>query len=178
MRTRSVIGLILGLPGLLLAACEGEVPKTVVHFKRTELVESLFVYASKEGPVLAQIHGTPFPSRENETVEAVLEAFTRAVTWRKVAFTNDPLIAIRPAIRVVLAFNAPASTDGRSLCRGEVPEFANDTAGGEIRVQAVFCSKDEMVSEVTGRIKMVSGPGDKLFVKLAEQVARDLLDHR
>ena len=178
MRTRSLLGLVMALPGLFLAACEGEAPKTVIHFKRNELVESLFVYASKEGPVLAEVHGAPFPSRENETVEAVLGAFSRAVTWRKVAFTNDRLVATRPGIRVVVAFNAPVSTDGRALCRGEIPAAGQASAGGEIRMQAVFCSKDELISEVSGKIKSVSSPEDKLFEKLAEQVARDLLDHR
>jgi len=174
-RKRSLLGLLAGLPGLLLAACEGEVPTTVIHYKQANLLESLLVYASTSGPVLTIVHGTPFGSQKKETLNAVLEEFARTVSWRKTAFTAEAATAPHPEHRVVVAFNAPESLDGRALCRGDHP--ATD-ANAPIRVRAVFCGNNEMISDVSGRLKTATGPGDQMFRKLLSQVARDLLDHR
>jgi len=173
MALSKAIRALIGLPALLLAACD-DGPKTVSHFSRPELIPSMLTSASTKGPALVVIHGSPFPERDEVTQTVVLETMMRAVTWRKTAFTLNAAEASEPETRIIWAFGVADNLDARKLCRGETPPAASDDK--KIKVRAVFCARDQLLSDVSGSIKTVAEPQDAMFDTLISQVTRTLLD--
>lgn len=150
----------------------GDGPATVAGTWRSPAAWSSMIYATSKGPLLIEVHGDPFGQDAAGFRTQLAEAMTNQIFGRPTAFTADPERAPEPRYRVVLAFNAPDSTDARQLCTGRVATAAK---GGErVAVLGAFCDGGTLLASVTGWVAKVDSPGDKRFRQLMGQVVRDL----
>lgn len=155
----------------LTAACE-EGPATLAGTWRSPATWSTMIYATSTGPMLVEVHGTPFAVDAGEFRDQVAEAMSNKIIGRVTLFTARRDLAPRPRYRVVLAFNAPDDLDMDRLCTGDPPVAAEPRE--TVTVQAAFCDGDKLMASLRGRVARVEGPGDKRFRQLMAQVAREL----
>lgn len=166
---------LMAAGGAVLAALGagcGDGPATVAGGWRSQAAWSSMVYATTGGPMLVQVHGTPFDVAPDHFRALLAEAMTNKVFGRPTAFTADPSAAPQPAYRVVLAFNPPADTDPRNLCEGRVAIAAK--AGDRITVLGAFCQDGTLLASIRGWVAKVDGPDDARFRMLMAQLTREL----
>lgn len=155
----------------MVAGC-GDGPATLAGTWRSPATWSSMVYATNNGPMLIEVHGSPFGDPLPAFRAALAAAMTNKVFGRPTAFTADPEQAPQPRYRVVLAFNPPPDTDARALCEGRVA-----TAHGrqeKITVQGAFCDGTTLLASIQGRVAKVAGSDDPRFLRLIEQLTREL----
>lgn len=155
----------------LVSGC-GDGPATVAGGWRSPATWSSMIYATKDGPLLVEIHGAPFGLPPARFRTAVAEAMTNAIFGRPSTFTTDPQQAPQPRYRVVLAFNAPDNTDPRDLCRGQVATLAQ--TGDRITVHGAFCEDATLLASIRGWVAKVQGAEDERFRRLISQLTREL----
>lgn len=155
----------------LAAACE-DGPATVAGTWRSPAAWSAMVYATSDGPMLVEVHGSPFAVRPADFDDQVAEALSRQVIGRVTLFTARRDQAPRPQYRVVMAFNAPGDLDTARLCAGDPPVAVEPRE--TITVHAAFCDGVAVLASVRGWVAKVDGPGDLRFRRLMGQVAREL----
>jgi len=155
----------------LTAGC-GDGPATVSGTWRSPSTWSSLIYATSNGPLLVEVHGSPFGEPAASFRAAMAEAMTNRVFGRPTAFTANPEEAPHPRYRVVLAFNPAADADPRAMCRGTVPVAAAPSE--RITVRGVFCDGGTMLASVSGWVAKVTGRDDPRFLKLMEQLTREL----
>ncbi len=160
------------LAAAAVSACDSG-PATVVDYHRGTGLDSFLAHASKDGPMLVEIHGQPWPDAAQETEGLILETMADAVKWRVVRFTTRADEAPAPNFKVVLVFDPAAQVTGRHLCAGKIPESAG--GGDKTRLTGVFCADGELWTEVRGWIKPVLAPTDEKFRKLIWYVTHDAL---
>ena len=170
-RVPRVLALAAVVFGLGVAACE-EGPSVITSYKRTGL-DSLFVDASKAGPVLTHVIGAPFGDGSTGFGDGVRTLLASVARQRLVRFTGDATRAPTPSFRVIIAFDAAENFDGRRLCREEFPEPARRE--GRVSVIAAVCSTDTLWAQVDGYVLDVEGPEDRKFRDLVTQVSIELL---
>lgn len=155
----------------VVSGCE-DGPATVGGTWRSPAAWSSMIYATSKGPMLIEVHGNPFGQDATGFRTELAEAMTNQIFGRPTAFTADVGQAPQPRYRVVLAFNAPDSTDARQLCEGPV---ATAAIGGErVTVLGAFCDGATLLASVKGWVAKVDGSGDKRFRQLMGQVVRDM----
>lgn len=166
---------LLSLGAAALAALGsgcGDGPATVAGTWRSAATWSSMVYATSTGPMLVEVHGSPFALPADQFRAAIAAAMTDRVFGQPTAFTADPQLAPRPRYRVVLAFNPPADSDARALCEGRVATAV--TAGERITVQGAFCDGPNLLASINGWVAKVNGPDDRRFIQLMAQLTREL----
>lgn len=168
---KRVLSLGAAAMAALVAGC-GDGPATVAGTWRSPAAWSSLVYATSAGPLLVEVHGSPFGEPAAAFRTAMAAAMTDRVFGRPTAFTADPQAAPHPRFRVVLAFNPPADSDPRALCQGQVATAA--AAGDRITVQGAFCDGATLLASVQGWVARVQGRDDKRFVQLIGQLTREL----
>ncbi len=155
----------------LTAGC-GDGPATVSGTWRSPAAWSSLIYATSNGPLLVEVHGSPFGEAPAPFRAAMAKAMTNRVFGRPTAFTADREQAPQPRYRVVLAFNPAPDADPRAMCQGQVPVAA--TPGERITVQGIFCDGSTMLASVAGWVAKVKDRDDPRFLKLMEQLTREL----
>lgn len=170
-RVSPVLAVAAVLLGLGVAACE-DGPSVITSYKRTGL-DSLFVDASKAGPVLTHVVGAPFGDGSDAFGYGVRALLASVARQRPVRFTGDAAEAPTPSFRVIVAFDAAESYDGRRLCRDDFPEPA--PREGRVSVIAAVCSTDTLWAQVDGFAVGVEKPEDRKFRELVTQVSIELL---
>lgn len=168
---KRLLSLGAGALAALTAGC-GDGPATVSGTWRSPAAWSSLVYATSHGPLLLEVHGSPFGDPAPEFRAAMATAMTNKVFGRPTAFTADPQAAPQPRYRVVLAFNPPSDSDPHALCRGEVATAANP--GERVTVQGAFCDGTALLASVQGWVAKVQGRDDRRFVQLIGQLTREL----
>lgn len=168
---KRLLSLGAGALAALTAGC-GDGPATVSGTWRSPATWSSLVYATSKGPLLVEVHGSPFGDAAPEFRAALAAAMTDKVFGRPTAFTADPQAAPQPRYRVVLAFNPPADTDAHALCRGEVATAA--APAERITVQGAFCDGTTLLASVQGWVAKVQGRDDRRFLQLIAQLTREL----
>ena len=157
----------------LLSACDsGNGPAVVNTFDRGGVWEHV-IYAGKSGPILVDIHGNPFGIADEMLADNVLLHMTNAISRRVLHYTANEAEAQAPGIKVVLLFGADKTANANRICQGKLPSV-QPGEGDKIDVRAVFCSDDQLMSDVEGWIKGVTGPDDKRFKVLIGDVTRQL----
>lgn len=151
----------------------GDGPATVAGSWRSPAAWSSMVYATKDGPMLVEVHGTPFDMPAASFRQDVAAAMTGGVFGRPTAFTADRDQAPQPRFRVVLAFNAPDTTDARDLCAGQVATAAA-IRPERITVHGAFCDGTTLLASIRGWVAKVEGADDKRFRQLLNQLTREL----
>lgn len=154
----------------LVAGC-GDGPATVAGW-RSPAAWSSMIYATKDGPLLLEVHGDPFGLPPTRFRQTVAEAMTNGIFGRPSTFTPDREQASQPRYRVVLAFNAPDSTDPRDLCRGQVATLAQP--GERVTVHGAFCDDATVLASIRGWVAKIQGADDARFRLLIQQLTREL----
>lgn len=155
----------------MTAGC-GDGPATLAGTWRSPATWSSMVYATTKGPMLIEVHGSPFGDPAAEFRAALAAAMTNKVFGRPTAFTPTPEQAPQPRYRVVLAFNPPPDTDARALCEGRVATAIGPVE--KITVQGAFCDGTTLLASVQGWVAKASGRDDPRFLQLIEQITREL----
>lgn len=168
---KRLLGLGAAAMTALVSGC-GDGPATLAGTWRSPAAWSSLVYATSNGPLLVEVHGSPFGDPAPDFRTAIAAAMTNKVFGRPTAFTAEPQAAPQPRYRVVLAFNAPASTDPRDLCQGHVATAA--TPGDRITIHGAFCDGTTLLASIQGWVAKVQGRDDKRFQQLIGQVTREL----
>lgn len=165
--------IVAALAWVGLAAC-GDAPVTSVTFQ----VDDVWQFAQSSSPLLVEIHGRPFLDDDADLQEAITEAMTEAATWSSTArFTTDPASAANPFFRVIMTFNGPSGLSGAEQCHGRA-QGGEPLANGRISVLATFCSSDQVLANVQGRLRRSEGTVDRRFLALIQQITRDMFTNR
>jgi hypothetical protein len=135
---------VQGVVGLsivaVLAACG--VPRLSRHWTDAHAARAFWAYGGAGQAFLVEVRNPP-PS---VTPEALAAAFPPPPLVAPPArYTAVVAEASRPEYRFVLLFGAPVQADGADACAGDVPALS----GGAV-LQAAFCYRDRVLSEVRG----------------------------
>ena len=125
--------------------------------------------ATRKGPMPLQVLGAG-----PETAQAAADAMSHQVFGRPFRFAPVAGGAV-PKVRVVLAFQPRASTDGAALCRGAAGSASPDRR--RLEALAAFCLGGEALSEVPGWVEGQVKPDQPEFRLLLAQMTRDLFGH-
>ena len=167
------LGIGIGALTALTAACDA--PMTQQVYIKGNGVISYLRYAAADGPMLVQVHGNPFGSNKAFLDGIVAKELEDTITYiNGVHLTTNPEKALRPEYRVIMVLGAHKALDGQSLCVGEAPRM--DAEADPMRMVAVFCRKEEMLSLVHGSIHVGASPEDERFRNWLGQIGRDLLN--
>ena len=159
----------------LLAAC-GDSPRVTSNYVRGPLVWSALVDAGKDGPVFVEIFGNPFDGGADAFGAKVRTRMGEAIREREFTYIGDPGQASNPNTHVKLFFGAPDNANGRRLCKGEDTKLTNDPE--KLKVRAVFCAGDDLLSDAQGWTTNVTSAEDKGFARLIGDLTRVLLVHK
>jgi len=157
----------------LLSACDDANGPAVVNTYDHGGVWENVVYAGKDSPILVNIHGNPFGGDANLLADNVLLHMSNAISQRVLHYTTNPAEAKSTSIKVILLFGADKTANGRKICEGKLPEV-KPIEGDKITLRAVFCSDEQLMSDVEGWVKNVTGPDDKRFKVLVGDITRQL----
>lgn len=124
------------------------------------------------------VHGNPFAQRgcdDRVFVAAVVAAMQGRSPGPPVRFRAHPSNDAAPGDRVVLLFNGSATARAADLCIDGKPQ-RSDAVGpdGRIRVLAVWCHGNTVLSECAGWVSGIRATTDRRFIRLVAQVTRDL----
>lgn len=168
------MGVGAGALAALVAACDGAPKTQQVYFKDPGVREYL-QWATIEGPMLVEVHGNPFPTAKPFLDHVVAEELEASITYiAKVRLTTERALAVHPEYRVIVVMGAHKALDGQTLCVDTPPRM--DPGADPMRMVAVFCRREEMLSLVHGSIRIGDSPDDKRFRDWIGQIGRDLLN--
>ena len=160
---------------LALAACGGAVVTyneyVVDGFRIDELA-----FANREGDTLVVIRGNPFDIPKPQFDVAVTDAMQGKNFGPVTNFTTTPQGEARPSLRVVMLFDGPLNLQLDEPC-GDLDKVARrdpGAGGGEVIIQATFCSSDQARTAVAGRVTGVTDPSDPRFELLVGTATRTL----
>lgn len=80
----------------------------------------------------------------------------------------------RREYKTVIVFNGPGNIEASELCRNPGQQSATAVAGSELRLQAVFCSNDQFLSEVYARAAGGNSLSNPNFDALIRQTMTDM----
>ncbi|MEO5337559.1 MAG: hypothetical protein H7841_11790 [Magnetospirillum sp. WYHS-4] len=160
----------------LLSACENG-PSVVSNFSKGQaLIDSVLTYASKDGPILAQVLGNPFGMEEPLFGNLVRDRLPDGVMGRVVTFTGRESEAPHPNIRVIVMFGGLTAMPAHRLCDGRHPELSFNP--DKLTVRAVLCADGDPLSDAEGWARNIQGPNDRPFRRLLGDMSRALLQGR
>lgn len=133
-----------------------------------------FAYAGGGRDMRVMVVGNPFDGDQASFGKAVTDYMQGNHWGPRTHFTTMPGSSAREVYRVVMLFQPPRTLVGMRLCREEALSLPSESGGGEIVLFAAFCRGNESLTEIKGRIKEASGPGDPNFGDLVAQVTNAL----
>ncbi|NIA72122.1 hypothetical protein HBA54_26380 [Pelagibius litoralis] len=164
--------------GLMLAvsACD-QGPATNTRFMHPSGAQEFLIAATRnQGPLHLEIHGQAFAA--SPALEALIAGtMEKAIQTRRLRVATEPSEAEDPRFKLLLLFNAPASTEVLALCKNQ-PDGGEARSDGRIEVLAAFCNGERLVSAVQGWVEEAEAPDSDRFQQLIRQVARDLFSPR
>lgn len=171
---RKVFAALVAPLATLLAACD-EAPSVVRAFDRGGLVWSTFFDTTKDGPLYVRILGNPFGGDRQPFYASVLDEMGGAIQERPARYTIRAEESKRPHVRVIMVFDGAGTINGTTLCKEPPPDLFLGGEAGRIHLRAVFCNREELLSDVEGVVKKGPGSDDKWFRMLVFHVTRQLL---
>ena len=168
---------LLAIPLLLaLGACE-EGPATNTRFMHPSGARDFLIAATRnDGPLYLEVSGAafaPWPDA-GDSLAGIIE---KAVQWRVLTIATDKAAAEDDRFKMLLVFNAPASTKAFTLCEAP-PNGGAARADGRVELLAAFCNETSLIAAVHGWVEEADYPGSERFEQLIRQTARDLLSRR
>lgn len=171
-------GLLPAAAAVLGGCADADGPAVAKTYDRGEIVESLFFSASRQGAVLAHVHGNPFGGDHGVLAEAVHANMADAILGRVVRFTDDATAVEQPQNHIVVVFGAPKGQSGHKLCEGKLPQTQPPAEPGRVDVRAVFCADGELLADAEGWAKRIEGTDDPRFQRLMYDLASKLIVQR
>lgn len=168
--TRRLLG-ALALASLALASgCANTVTQAYLHRSG---VPNSFAYAAGGRDMAVVVSGNPFAAPQAELNRVVVDAMQGRNQGPQTHFTLAPGETARPGYRILVALNPPVSFSAQNACGPSgIPTVpATDT----VRALMVFCAKDTILSEVSGRVPATARPLDGDFVALIGAMTRELI---
>ncbi|MSO76811.1 MAG: hypothetical protein EXQ87_07850 [Alphaproteobacteria bacterium] len=163
---------VAALFGVVLAGCAATGGDLTHSERYPAYTGSVMRYAAGGRDLVVDIRGNPTAAPEAEFGGAVLRAM-QATYGGDTRFTATPDNRARLNFRVILLFGAPADSNGRALCAGDPVGAA--PPGNRLRLQAAFCQRHTVLSEVVGEASAIAGSADPALTRLVERVTLALL---
>ncbi len=171
---KRLLGLGVGALSALTAACDNA-PLTQSVYYNEQSARHYLQYASAGGPLLVRVFGNPFVTGKDFLDRIVAAELESSITYiQGVQLTVDPAAALRPEFRVIVTLGADKAVDANALCAGKEPLL--DPPGTKpVRMVAVFCRREELLSEVRGSIGPSASPEETDFRRWMREIGRTLL---
>jgi hypothetical protein len=159
--------------GLVLAACE-DAPVTQAVILHDD-VRTFLQGAMAQGPVPVEVRGRPYDAAPSGIAQATLGAMTAAMTWTATPrLSTDGADRVGRSFRIITVFNDERSAQPcRTADGGGEPQL-----GGRVTVTLTFCSGEDALARVDGRVGQTEGLADRRFQALIRQATRDLFPER
>jgi hypothetical protein len=171
---KRLLGLGVGALSLLTAACDNAPMTQSVYYNQQSTLHYL-QYATIEGPLLVRVFGNPFVTGKDFLDRIVVEELENSVTFIKgVKMTPDPERAFHPEYRMIVVLGADKAVDANALCAGNDPRLDPPNTV-PVRLVAVFCRRDELLSEVRGSIGPSASPEDPGFRRWMREIGKTLI---
>jgi hypothetical protein len=161
------------LLGAVLAGCAAT-GDTITHSERyPAYTGAVMGYAAGGRDLRVDIKGNPTTAAQGDVDHAVLGAM-QAAYGGNTHFTKTPDERARENFRVVLLFDAPANSNGHALCADDA-RATPPGPQGRLRIQAAFCQRQTVLSEVVGEAPAIAGPADPALARLVGRLTLALL---
>ena len=154
----------------MVAGCApGPVSLTIQHVSLA-YTPGEFAHAVADRDLLVVIVGDPFDSDPVELELAVTEAMKGSHWGPPTNFAILPDRSARPAYRVLLLFNPPASLNYLWLCAEEDAALPTSSGDDGVELFGAFCRDDYTLTAVKGRIAEAEDVHDPAFRELVGRV--------
>ena len=164
---------VAGLAGLF-AIARGR-PASNVTYKHGPQVWEFFWFAVKDGPMLVEVDGNPFPIEAPDLAGQVALAMKSAFSEPFVAFTSSARHAAHPDYRVIWTINPAPGYDAAAVC-GERRPPAASPLGDRLEMRAAFCQAGRLLAAVHGWMPAAKArPDSPAWRRLIAQMARQLV---
>ena len=165
------MGLALGV-----AACAGATTTDFVYYERTG-VRQLFRYAAADRDFRAAIYGNPSAASKEAFDAAVIAAMQGSNWGPNTNFTTTPSESAREGYRVVMVFSGDRHYGGKAACRDIDPATLAPVTG-RVQLQAAFCFRDQVLSEVRVKFDAFRGLNDPALDRAVAQAVLHLFPLR
>ena len=164
------------LAAVWLAGCSNETITDLVYYERPG-VPALFQYAAGGRDFRTVIHGNP-SAASKEAFDAAVVAAMQGRNWAPATnFTTSPSQSAREGYRVVLVFSGDRYFPRKALCR-DVDSAAVTPATGRVQLQAAFCFREQIFSEVHTNFDAIRGLNDPVLDRAVAQTVLQLFPLR
>ncbi len=155
---------------LSLAGCAAQTTTEFVNYE-TPGTRELFQYAAAGRDFRTVIYGNPTKAAK-ETFDTAVIAAMQGRNWgAPTHFTTTPSENAREGYRVVLVFSGDRHYGGAAACR-DIDPAALATVSDRVELQAAFCFRDRLLSNVHVGVAAFSSPDD---ARLDQAVAQAVL---
>lgn len=131
---------------LAVGACASATTTTRVYYDKVG-VPDIFQYAALDRDFLTEIHGNPSGGSKAAFDASVIAATHGHARGRPSNFTTTPSANAREGYRMVLVFSGDPYLSGEAACR-EVDAESLRPITGRVEIQAAFCYRDDVLSQV------------------------------
>ena len=131
---------------LLVSACAGATTTTNVYYQKSGLPD-IIRYAVSDRDFLTEIHGNPGGGSKEAFDAAVIAAMHGNAHGRPTNFTTTPSATTREGYRMVLVFSGEPYMSTGAVC-GDFDLESLKPASGRVEIQAAFCYRGDVLSEV------------------------------
>jgi len=174
MSSHPVIQRLLGILALAFLTLAGGCANTVTQaYLHRSGVPNSFAYAAGGRDMAVVVSGNPFAVTQAEVSRVVADAMQGRNHGPRTHFTVTPGETARPGYRILVALNPPVAFSTQNACGPSgIPAVpATDT----VRALMIFCAKDTILSEVSGRVPATLRPLDGDFAALIGAMTRELI---
>ena len=131
---------------LLVSACAGATTTTNVYYQKSGLPD-IIRYAVSDRDFLTEIHGNPGGGSKEAFDSSVIAAMHGNAHGRPTNFITKPSATTREGYRMVLVFSGEPYMSTGAVC-GDVDTASLMPASGRVEIQAAFCYREDVLSEV------------------------------
>ncbi len=164
------------LAAVWLAGCSNGTITDLVYYERPG-VPALFQYAAGGRDSRTVIHGNP-SAASKEAFDAAVVAAMQGRNWGSPTnFTTSPSESAREGYRVVLVFSGDRYFARKALC-GDVDSAALTPATGRVQLQAAFCYRERIFSQVHTNFDAFRGLDDPVLDRAVAQTVLQLFPLR
>ncbi len=140
-------------------------------------VRSLFQYAAADRDFRTIIYGNPSAASKQAFDAAVIAAMQGRNWGPTTNFTTTPSESAHKEYRVVMIFSGERHYGGKAAC-GDVDPGALAPVRDRVRLQAAFCFRDRVLSEVQVKLDAFQGPNDPALDRAVAQAVLHLFPLR
>jgi hypothetical protein len=128
-------------------------------------------YIASRGGLPTEITGNPFDAPDEQVYSVVRKTMAASHFGPDFPFLAEKPQGSTSPYRMVVVLGSKPGTAYSRLCAGVETPSGPKPKGGELRVSAALCARDEMITSTAGRVSGVTGPDDPTFVSLISQIA-------